>query len=576
MTRIEPEGLQTRLDYLSKVLEALPAGNKVILEHLMAFLFEVSTHKTNCMSVPNIAIVFAPNLMRPREERIEAILANSSSVNMIISLLIQHHEVLFRGKEFQEQEGATEPVLAPSLISLKLAQQLHNKNGSSTSLATPGSPGAGINEEPKSPRSKSTTAAAASPSSTDDSGTKKTTRKGINDKPIKRSQTVSAGSDIKPSSDGKKKLKREKSATPADGEIPSISAEDLDSAAAALGSGTLNLSGLNLSASTPGGSASTTPTGKTTRTKKRRANQSDHSGTRDEFFLDTLKKGTMRLAANLLEEQELVLELAEVEGLTPEEREALQQKLAVKISESKSLRDNSRKQRQVQRTQSNFTRLREQKSSIEPRHKRSTSTDKHPTSSIEEKRIRKPKRNGTTGSSEIGSAINLNSSSAPSTPAEGPSQPDSEVSSVTDTTELPDLEMDPAMVQFEEELDRQLSLDEDNALTGLSSSSADDSADYELLHAALPPPLQLATGSSSSGPASPLPPPSGSTEDDEESEDEEDRVADAIMEGDMQHLQEYLGSMKRKKRLDRTLSNKKILTRMSLNLGSSNSAVDSQ
>lgn len=373
----------------------------------MAFLFEVSTHKTNCMSVPNIAIVFAPNLMRPREERIEAILANSSSVNLIISLLIQHHEVLFHGKELQEQDAGAEPVLTPQLISLRLAQSLHSKSGSSTSIPASG-------EGDKSPRGKAASASASSPAA--DDGSKKTSRKGPSDKPMKRSHTVSAGSETKGVSD-KKKIKREKSITP-EGEIPDITSEDLDSAAAALSSG-LNLSNLSLNASTPSGSASTTPTGKTARPKKKRAgNSSNSSSLRDDLFLDTLKKGTMRLAANLLEEQELVLEMAEVDGLTVEERTQLQQKLATKISESKSLRDNSRKQRQVQRTQTNFTRLRDQKSSNDSRHKRSISTDKSVTSSIDDKRsLRKPKRNGTTGSTDITSAIQTSVASTGSSEA---------------------------------------------------------------------------------------------------------------------------------------------------------------
>lgn len=531
---------------MGKVLEALPAGNKVILEHLMAFLFEVSTHKSNCMSVPNIAIVFAPNLMRPREERIEAILANSSSVNLIISLLIQHHEVLFHGKQFSENDSSHDPVLTPQLISLKMAQNLHSKSGSGTAInVSTVTPTAEAEKPPVSPRGgKSTT-----------TEEKKSSSRKAGDKPMKRSQTVSAGTTTASSSqpelksgDSKKKLKREKSASPDD--IPDITAADLDSAALAL-----NLNSVSLTPT--GGSPATTPTGsKTTRPKKKTRGASSASNSlRDDVFLDTLKKGTMRLAANLLEEQELVLEMAELEGLSPEERDQLQQKLAKKITESKSLRDNSRKQRQVQRSQTNFTRLRDQQTqkTIDSGHKRSTS------SSVD-KPLRKSKKNGTTGSSEISAAINSGFSTGSS---EAPSQPDSEVSSIAE------LEMDPAMMQFEEELDRQLSLEDniDNPLESVNSDTESDSADFELLNAVLPPPLPLpvlASSSTDSAPASPIPPPLST-----EASEEEDRVAEAVMEGDMQQLQEYIGSMRRKKRLDRSLSNKKILNRMSISMSSS-------
>lgn len=547
-----------RLEYLGRVLEALPAGNKVILEHLMAFLFEVSTHKTNCMSIPNIAIVFAPNLMRPREERIEAILANSSTVNLIISLLIQHHEVLFHGKEFADNENSADPILTPQLISLKMAQSLHSKNGSSTSVGSTGSAGSATNMALPTPSSAAADAekppvsprGGASKSTTTEDKKVASSRKG-GDKPMKRSQTVSAGSstsphiDFKSSADPKKKLKREKSASP-DGDIPDISAADLNSAALALN--------LNAASLTPtGGSPVTTPTsGKSLRPKKKKTGRSSASNSlRDDIFLDTLKKGTMRLAANLLEEQELVLEMAELEGLSPEEREQLQQKLAKKITESKSLRDNSRKQRQVQRSQTNFTRLMDQQKAVDSSHKRSAS-------STEERRLLKKssRRNGTASSAEVSSAVSAQTHSTGS--SEAPSLPDSEVSSVAD----PELEMDPAMMQFEDELDRQLSMEEDNPLIAESDSeSLSDSADYELLHATLPPPLPLPvlpTSSSSSAPASPLP----------VSEEEEERVAEAVMEGDMAQLQEYIGSMRRKKRLDRSLSNKKILSRMSISMSS--------
>ena len=431
-----------RLEYLARVLEALPAGNKVILEHLMAFLFEVSTHKTNCMSIPNIAIVFAPNLMRPREERIEAILANSSSVNLIISLLIQHHEVLFHGKEFADHENSADPVLTPQLISLKMAQSLHSKNGSSTGVGSTGSAGSATNIALPTPSATSADAEkppisprGGSSKSTTTEDKKVTTSRKAGDKPMKRSQTVSAGTstsphtDFKTSADGKKKLKREKSASP-DGDIPDITAADLNSAAMAL-----NLNAVTLTPT--GGSPVTTPTGgKSLRPKKKKTGGNSNSNSlRDDLFLDTLKKGTMRLAANLLEEQELVLEMAELEGLSPEEREQLQQKLARKITESKSLRDNSRKQRQVQRSQTNFTRLMDQQKAVDSLHKRAAS-------STEERRLLKKsskKRNGTASSAEVNSAVNQSHSTGSS---EAPSQPDSEVSSVAD----PEMEMDPAMM----------------------------------------------------------------------------------------------------------------------------------
>jgi hypothetical protein len=572
----EPESLQTRLEFLGKVLEALPAGNKVILEHLMDFLFTVSTHRTNCMTIPNIAIVFAPNLMRPRVERIESILTNSSSVNMIISLLIQHHEVLFRGKEFVEDDAGAEVVLSPQLISLKLAQSIHGKTGGSTPAirTTTTTNSADGDKPPISPRGEkppaslnaSTPGAKRSTPATAAANNTTTTRRGPADKPMKRSQTVSSPTSSS-ASDPKKKLKREKSAAggPED-DFSDITVEDLDSAALAL-EGTSSATG-----SGSGGA-------KLVRRKKsRRGNMSSGGGSggvKDDQFFDTLKKGTMRLAATLLEEQEMVLEIAELEGLTAEEKAALQAKVAKKITESKTLRDNTRKQRQVQRTQSNFTKLRELKPSNG--HKRSVSSDKASGAAINgddatgsaKKTSKKPRKpNGTTGSGEISAALH-----SPHSPSPAQSSLDlshSETSSVADN-DMPELELDPAMAQFEEELDRQLSMEEDKPLAKLLESSSDDSdeedIDYELLNAILPPPLPIPGAISGDAAWAGSSAPIGGGGDDTDPEEEE-RVAEAVMEGDMQHFQEYLGQMKRKKRLERTASSKKILSRMSINMGS--------
>jgi len=562
---VEPESLQTKLEFLSKVLEALPAGNKVILEHLMAFLFTVSTFKSNCMSVPNIAIVFAPNLMRPKVERIESILTNSSSVNLIISLLIQHHEVLFHGKEFQDAEAGADVVLSPQLISLKMAQSLHSKTGSLSAPVSPGSvptspgrlddqahtsaelnpvsprgpkPRGESNAEPGTPNSLSVSHPAKRSSS---SASRKSS-----DKPIRRSQTVSSPTTV--TSGGDKKKGKRGAAADQD-EFSDITVDDLNSASLAL-EGTLGSES----------DAAKQHTREVKRKKSRRGNIStgggSASGAKDDQFLDTLKKGTIRLAATLLEEQELVLEMAEIDVLSVEERHAVEAKVAKKISESKSLRDNSRKQRQVQRTQtSNFTHLRDGMI-----HKRSASSDKSVTSDEDSgaKKTKKVKKSPSTIAAESGSSTPLPASAAPSP---SPSsldvpQPDSEASSVVD------IENDPAIAQFEEELDRQLSLeDEKNPLSPSPSDSESDSPDFELLHAVLPLPLPTYGDVSISGDAAWV----GNINE----SSEEDRVAEAIMEGDMQHFHEYLGSMKRKKRLDRSVSKKKILSRMSLNAGSS-------
>jgi len=347
---------------------------------------------------------------------------------------------------------------------------------------------------------------------------------------MRRSQTVSS-----PSGPDKKKVRR--SAVP-EQEFNDITADDLNSASRAL-EGTRTESDANGS--------------NIKRKRSKRGNMS--AGGKDDQFYDTLKKGTVRLAATLLEEQELVLEMAEIDVLTVEERHAVEDKVAKKISESKSLRDNSRKQRQVQRTQtSNFTRLRDTKS-----HKRSVSSEK-PLTNSDEDGIKRPKKVKKTPSS-IGEPSS--GTSTPAVPSPSPS-PSPSLHIDSETSSAVDIENDPAIAQFEEELDRELSLEDDNPLVQASDSSDSDSdsPDFELLHAAIPPPLSISDSRYVSGDAA-------WAGEHEPEGSEEERVVEAIMEGDMLHFQQYLGSMKRKKRLERSASKKKILSRMSVNLGSS-------
>jgi hypothetical protein len=73
------------------------------------------------MNATNLAIVFAPNLIRPKIETIDAILMNSSNVNKLIYMLIFHYEQMFLGKEVDNDED-DDIALSPHLISLKAAQ----------------------------------------------------------------------------------------------------------------------------------------------------------------------------------------------------------------------------------------------------------------------------------------------------------------------------------------------------------------------------------------------------------------------------------------------------------------------
>jgi hypothetical protein len=116
------------------------------------------------MNATNLAIVFAPNLIRPKVETIDAILMNSSSVNKLIYMLIFHYEQLFLNKPLEEDE-TEEITLSPHLITLKAAQEkAHAGDGAAAAttgadvppptLATPPASPAGATGAPASADAK--------------------------------------------------------------------------------------------------------------------------------------------------------------------------------------------------------------------------------------------------------------------------------------------------------------------------------------------------------------------------------------------------------------------------------------
>lgn len=61
------ESNEAKLPKVREVLSKLPAPNMAFLEYLMKFLRTVADKaETNMMTTKNLAIVFAPNILRPK------------------------------------------------------------------------------------------------------------------------------------------------------------------------------------------------------------------------------------------------------------------------------------------------------------------------------------------------------------------------------------------------------------------------------------------------------------------------------------------------------------------------------
>lgn len=72
---------ETRVRSLRTTVKGLPATNRAVVIYLVRFLNKFSQHAAaNKMSLINIAVCWAPNLLRPKEESYEKIMREASLV----------------------------------------------------------------------------------------------------------------------------------------------------------------------------------------------------------------------------------------------------------------------------------------------------------------------------------------------------------------------------------------------------------------------------------------------------------------------------------------------------------------
>jgi len=96
---VATQTLKDRIKSVRQVIDMMPAINKVILIRLMSLLAMVAKHeRDNKMSVNNIAIVFAPTLLRPPGDQIDIAIQDSSYANHLIKFMIEEYEALFTDK----------------------------------------------------------------------------------------------------------------------------------------------------------------------------------------------------------------------------------------------------------------------------------------------------------------------------------------------------------------------------------------------------------------------------------------------------------------------------------------------
>jgi len=85
---------------IRKVIKRLPPQNQAILARLMGLLFKVAANADkNLMNVNNIAIVFAPTLLRPPGDQIDLAIQHSSYSNNLVKFMIENYETVFAEDE---------------------------------------------------------------------------------------------------------------------------------------------------------------------------------------------------------------------------------------------------------------------------------------------------------------------------------------------------------------------------------------------------------------------------------------------------------------------------------------------
>eukprot|EP01122_Echinamoeba_exundans_P008937 TRINITY_DN3046_c0_g5_i1.p1 TRINITY_DN3046_c0_g5~~TRINITY_DN3046_c0_g5_i1.p1 ORF type:complete len:691 (-),score=174.97 TRINITY_DN3046_c0_g5_i1:11-2056(-) len=331
LAAVQAPDLPTQLEFLQKVIASLPPGNRAILKELMGFLHQVSLVPSNCMNATNIAIVFAPNLIRPRQETMETILMSSSYVNQLIQMLIMYHDQLFMGKDLPAEGIQVVTPLAPHLISLKQAQEKVHSGGAKT-VTIVDAPAESISP-PVSPR-----------------GEKGEKQPKLSPRKSKQDLKPDAGDTSNPSSP--RKLGHSHS--------PSNGSQVAAAARPTLAQHGRTMTAGSLPTTKGGGRASSGGKRKESKGDKKDkrnrntilvAESSDGSkrasATDRKSFYETLKAGTLSLAATLLEEQDLVMEVEEVERLSGESRAEAEERLRLRLEEEKK---NARNLKRAHRT----------------------------------------------------------------------------------------------------------------------------------------------------------------------------------------------------------------------------------
>jgi hypothetical protein len=88
---------EARLDCIKKILNMVPTIHLRLLIYLVTFLRKVSEHASeNKMNNANLAMVFAPNLLRSQDDSVNACIADTPHASKMMETMLDQYDYLFK------------------------------------------------------------------------------------------------------------------------------------------------------------------------------------------------------------------------------------------------------------------------------------------------------------------------------------------------------------------------------------------------------------------------------------------------------------------------------------------------
>lgn len=116
---------ENNLEGIRKVLVQLPPGHRIVLQKLVAFLLMIIKHKENNKMGPEaLARIFAPTLMRPPNDDMQATLADCSFQISLVRTVIENYDFMFSS----EEEEISEKTMLRAQLFKTLVENRYLKN----------------------------------------------------------------------------------------------------------------------------------------------------------------------------------------------------------------------------------------------------------------------------------------------------------------------------------------------------------------------------------------------------------------------------------------------------------------